>query len=165
METCKIIVLMGVTGSGKSTVGELLSADLGWDYYDADDFHPPANVDKMAQGIPLEDEDRWPWLEGLAAEIDRWLAADRGAILACSALKESYRQILVGGRPQVRIVHLKGPKDLIATRLAERVDHYMPAALLDSQFHALEEPTAALTVGITAAPTEIAAEIRARLKL
>jgi gluconokinase len=156
---------MGVTGSGKSTVGAVLAAGLGWDYYDADDFHPQANVEKMAQGTPLEDKDRWPWLEGLAAEIDRWLQADHGAILACSALKESYRQILVGGCQQVRIVHLKGQKDLIANRLAERVDHYMPATLLDSQFHALEEPAAALTVDIAPPPEEIAAEIRVRLSL
>ena len=88
---CKVIVLMGVTGSGKSTVGQLLSRQLAWDYYDADDFHPPVNVKKMANGIPLEDEDRWPWLEGLATEIGTWLEGERGAILACSALKESYR--------------------------------------------------------------------------
>ncbi len=162
---CKVIVLMGVTGSGKSTVGQLLSRQLAWDYYDADDFHPPANVKKMANGIPLEDEDRWPWLEGLAAEIDTWLQGERGAILACSALKESYRSVLVAGRAQVCIVHLKGDKELIAGRLAERVDHYMPASLLDSQFQTLEEPQDALVVNIDATPEEIAADIQLRLEL
>jgi carbohydrate kinase (thermoresistant glucokinase family) len=162
---CKVIVLMGVTGSGKSTIGELLSRQLAWDYYDADDFHPPANVKKMANGIPLEDEDRWPWLEGLAAEIDTWLQGERGAILACSALKESYRNLLVGGRAQICLVHLKGHKALIAGRLAERVDHYMPASLLDSQFQTLEEPQDALVVNIDATPEEIAADIQLRLEL
>jgi len=160
----KVIVLMGVTGSGKSTIGGLLSQGLGWKYYDADDFHPPANVRKMADGIPLEDEDRWPWLEGLAVEIGNWLEGGQGAILACSALKESYRRLLIGGREQVRIVHLKGDKDLIANRLAERVDHYMPASLLDSQFQTLEEPQDALVVDIDATPEEIAADIQARLQ-
>lgn len=162
---CKVIVLMGVTGSGKSTVGELLSQHLGWNYYDADDFHPPANVRKMADGIPLNDEDRWPWLEGLAVEVGSWLEGGLGAILACSALKESYRSLLVDGREQVRIVHLKGHKELIAGRLAERVDHYMPASLLDSQFQTLEEPQDALVVDIDATPEEIAADIRSRLDI
>ncbi len=162
---CKVIVLMGVTGSGKSTVGELLAQRLTWDYYDADNFHPSANVKKMADGIPLEDEDRWPWLEGLAAEIGIWLQGQRGAILACSALKESYRRLLVGERSQVRVVHLKGHKELIAGRLAKRVDHYMPASLLDSQFQTLEEPQDAIAVDIDATPEEIVADIQSRLDL
>lgn len=161
---CKVVVLMGVTGSGKSTVGELLSQQLAWDYYDADDFHPSANVKKMADGIPLEDEDRWPWLEGLATEIGTWIQGERGAILACSALKESYRRLLVGERAEVCIVHLKGQRELIAARLAERVDHYMPASLLDSQFQTLEEPQDALVVDIDATPEEIAADIQSRLQ-
>ena len=105
-----VIVLMGVTGSGKTTVGEQLAQQLGWAYYDADDFHPEANVHKMASGTPLTDEDRWPWLETLSAAIDHWLRTEQGAILGCSALKQSYRDILVSGRPGVQIVHLKGPK-------------------------------------------------------
>ena len=102
-----VIVLMGVTGSGKTTVGEQLAQQLGWAYYDADDFHPEANVGKMASGTPLTDEDRWPWLEILSVAIDQWLRAEQGAILGCSALKQSYRDILVSGRPGVQIVHLK----------------------------------------------------------
>ena len=160
-----VIILMGVTGSGKTTVGEELCKDLGWAYYDADDFHPEANVQKMAQGTPLTDEDRWPWLETLAAEIGGWLAAEGGAILGCSALKQSYRDILVGGRDNVRIVHLNGQKSLIAHRLQSRVGHYMPASLLDSQFETLEEPRDALSVDISPEPPVIAAAIRSALGL
>jgi gluconokinase len=160
-----VIILMGVTGSGKTTVGELLAGELGWSYFDADDYHPQANVEKMAKGIPLTDEDRWPWLHRLAEEIGNWLAKGQGAVLGCSALKEAYRQILVAGRPQVRIVHLKGSKELIAARLEKRMHRYMPASLLTSQFEALEEPREALTVEIASPPAQIAAEIRRRLGL
>lgn len=160
-----VIVLMGVTGSGKTTVGELLGQQLGWAYYDADDFHPPANVRKMASGTPLADEDRWPWLETLSAAIGQWLRADQGAILGCSALKQSYRDLLVGGRPGVQIVHLKGPKALIARRLATRQHRYMPATLLNSQFATLEEPSDALSVDIGPPPAAIAATIRSALQL
>ena len=160
-----VIVLMGVTGSGKTTVGELLGQQLGWAYYDADDFHPAANMRKMASGVPLADEDRWPWLETLAAAIGQWLRAEQGAILGCSALKQSYRDLLVGGRPGVQIVHLKGPKALIARRLAMRQHRYMPATLLDSQFATLEEPGDALSVAIGPPPAAIAATIRTALQL
>lgn len=160
-----VIVLMGVTGSGKTTVGELLAQQLGWAYYDADDFHPAANVRKMASGTPLVDADRWPWLETLATAIDQWLRTEQGAILGCSALKQSYRDLLVGGRPGVQIVHLKGPKALIAQRLKTRQHRYMPAALLDSQFATLEEPSDALSVDIGPPPAAIAATIRTALKL
>ena len=160
-----VIVLMGVTGSGKTTVGEQLAQQLGWAYYDADDFHPEANVRKMASGTPLTDEDRWPWLETLSAAIDQWLRAEQGAILGCSALKQSYRDILVRGRPGVQIVHLKGPKALIAQRLETRQHRYMPASLLDSQFATLEEPRDALNVDIGPSPTAIAATIRTALQL
>ena len=158
-----VIILMGVTGSGKTTVGEQLAEELGWTYYDADDFHPEANVKKMAHGTPLNDEDRWPWLAGLAAKIGQWLGAEGGAILGCSALKQSYRDVLVGGRVGVRVVHLSGSKELIAQRLEMRVHRYMPASLLDSQFEALEEPRDALSVDIAPAPTDIATSIRAAL--
>lgn len=160
-----VIVLMGVTGSGKTTVGELLGQQLGWAYYDADDFHPAANVRKMASGTPLADEDRWPWLETLSAAIGQWLRAEQGAILGCSALKQSYRALLVGGRPGVQIVHLKGPKALIARRLATRQHRYMPATLLNSQFATLEEPGDALSVDIGPPPAAIAATIRSALQL
>ena len=160
-----VIIIMGVTGSGKSTVGEQLAQDLDWPYYDADDFHPEANVQKMASGTPLTDEDRWPWLEALAVEIGRWLASDKEAILGCSALKQSYRDVLVKGREGVQIVHLRGTKDLIAHRLATRVHRYMPASLLDSQFATLEEPRDALSIDIAPEPPAIAATIRSALGL
>ena len=160
-----VIILMGVTGSGKTTVGEQLAADLGWTYRDADDFHPKANVQKMAQSTPLTDEDRWPWLEILALEIGQWLNADQGAILGCSALKQSYRDVLIGGRNRVQIVHLSGSKELIAQRLETRVHRYMPASLLDSQFETLEEPRDALRVDIAPTPMVIAASIRMALGL
>ena len=158
-----VIILMGVTGSGKTTVGEQLADELGWTYYDADDFHPQANTKKMAQGTPLSDEDRWPWLERLAAEIGQWLDVEGGAILGCSALKQSYRDVLVGGREGVRVVHLNGAKELIAQRLEIRVHRYMPASLLDSQFETLEEPRDALSVDISPAPAAIAVSIRSAL--
>ena len=160
-----VIVLMGVTGSGKTTVGEQLAQQLGWAYYDADDFHPAANVHKMASGTPLTDEDRWPWLETLSAAIGQWLRAEQGAILGCSALKQSYRDILARGRPGVQIVHLKGPKALIAQRLETRQHRYMPASLLDSQFTTLEEPHDALSVDIGPSPAAIAATICTALQL
>ncbi len=160
-----VIVLMGVTGSGKTTVGQQLAQQLGWAYHDADDFHPQANVHKMASGTPLTDADRWPWLKTLSKAIDQWLRAERGAILGCSALKQSYRDILVSGRPGVQIIHLKGPKALIAQRLKTRQHRYMPASLLDSQFATLEEPHDALSVDIGPSPTAIAATIRTALQL
>jgi gluconokinase len=160
-----VIILMGVTGSGKSTVGEQLALDLGWAYHDADDFHPEANVQKMVQGIPLNDEDRWPWLEIIAAAIGQWLGAGQNAILGCSALKQDYRDILVGGRDEVRIAHLSGSKELIAQRLETRMHRYMPASLLASQFETLEEPRDALIVDISPSPAAIAASIRKTLGL
>ncbi len=160
-----VIILMGVTGSGKSTVGEQLAHDLDWPYHDADDFHPEANVQKMASGTPLTDDDRWPWLKTMAAEIGRWLGRDNGVILGCSALKQSYRDVLIGGREGVHIVHLCGTKDLIAARLATRMHRYMPATLLDSQFETLEEPRDALSVDIAPEPEAIATSIRLALGL
>jgi gluconokinase len=134
------LVVMGVSGSGKSTIAEHLAARLGWRYVDGDLFHPPANVAKMSAGHPLTDEDRWPWLRAIAAEIDRLAAAGTRAVVACSALKRAYRDILVHGRDDVRIVFLDGTKDLIAKRLAARKGHFMPPGLLDSQFTTLEPP-------------------------
>src|SRR4051812_38304343 len=131
---------MGVSGSGKSTVGDHLARRLGWRYEDGDRFHPPANVAKKSAGHPLTDEDRWPWLQAIADEIDRLSAAGQRAVIACSALKRSYRDILVHGRDDVRIVFLSGTQDLIAERLAARKGHFMPPGLLASQFKALEPP-------------------------
>jgi gluconokinase len=131
-----IVVLMGVSGSGKTTLGKLLAERLGWRFIDADDHHPAANVAKMAAGVPLEDADRWPWLDFL----HQLLLKERNAVLACSALKEAYRQRLLDGIAEARIVYLRGGKALIAERLAARKHRYMPASLLDSQYAALEAP-------------------------
>ena len=158
-----VIVLMGVSGSGKTSVGVLLARALGGEFVEGDDYHPPANVAKMRQGIPLDDADRRPWLETLAAEIGRWLEAGRTVVLACSALKRSYRAILRGGRPGVRFIYLKGNVALIRARLAKRRGHYMPASLLDSQLATLEEPLDAIVADIDATPEQIAAEIQAAL--
>jgi gluconokinase len=137
-----ILVVMGVSGSGKTTVAALLAGRLRWDFEDADDLHPAANVAKMHAGIPLSDEDRWPWLHAVAGWIDESRAAGRHGVVACSALKRSYRDIIIGDRPDVRLVYLKGDRQLITARLACRHGHFMPAGLLESQFEALEEPTA-----------------------
>jgi carbohydrate kinase (thermoresistant glucokinase family) len=132
---------MGVAGSGKSTIGEALSQRLGWRYEDGDSFHPAANVAKMSAGQPLTDGDRWPWLEAIAAEIERCRQAGQHIIIACSALKRAYRDILVHGRDDVRMVYLNGSHDLIADRLGHRKGHFMPPGLLDSQFATLEPPS------------------------
>lgn len=136
---CALIV-MGVSGSGKSTIAEQLAIRIGWTYEDGDTFHPKANVAKMHAGHPLTDADRRPWLQAIAAEIDRGCAAGEHLIIACSTLKRVYRDILVHGRDDVRIVYLNGSRELIASRLAGRKNHFMPAGLLDSQFDTLEPP-------------------------
>jgi len=136
-----VIVVMGVSGAGKSTIAALLANRLHWAYEDADWFHPPTNVEKMHAGRALTDEDRWPWLEGIAAWVDATRRERGHGVIACSALKRAYRRVIVGERPDVRIVYLRGERELIARRLATRHGHFMPPALLDSQFAALEEPT------------------------
>jgi gluconokinase len=135
-----VIVLMGVSGCGKSTIGAALSERLGWPFRDADSFHPPANIAKMSRGIPLNDEDRSPWLAAIAQWIDARCAAGNPGIVSCSALKCVYRSRIVGTRDGVRLVYLKGDMDLIGRRLRTRKDHFMPASLLESQFAVLEEP-------------------------
>jgi gluconokinase len=157
-----VIVVMGVSGCGKTTVAEKLAERLGWQLAEADMFHSPANVEKMLSGIPLTDEDRWPWLAAIAKWIDAARASGKPGVVTCSALKRRYRDIIVGDRPDVRLVYLKGDYDLIAGRLATRTHHYMPVKLLQSQFDALEEPGAdenAIVVPIDAAPGEIVAKI------
>ena len=161
------LVVMGVSGSGKSTIAEQLAARLGWRYVDGDLFHPPANVAKMSAGHPLTDEDRWPWLRAIAAEIDRLAAAGARAVVACSALKRAYRDILVHGRDDIRIVFLSGTKDLIAKRLAARKGHFMPPGLLDSQFKTLEPPQPSerpITVSIDAPVDGIVDDIARQLE-
>jgi gluconokinase len=139
MRPCALVV-MGVSGSGKSTVGEALARRLGWRFEDGDKFHPASNVAKMHAGIPLTDDDRWPWLKAIADEIDRGCESGSPAVVACSALKRAYREILVHGRCDVRIVYLRGDQPLIARRLALRKGHFMPPGLLTSQFQTLEPP-------------------------
>lgn len=135
------LVVMGVSGSGKSTIADHLAIRIGWRYEDGDSFHPPSNVAKMSAGQPLTDEDRWPWLRAIADEIDRTCKVHERAVIACSALKRTYRDILVHGRDDVRIVFLQGTQDLIAERMATRKGHFMPPGLLASQFKTLEPPT------------------------
>ena len=154
-----IVVLVGVCGCGKTTIGEALAADLGWRFLDADQFHPDANVAKMAAGTPLTDEDRWPWLDGIARELKTILAGGGHAILACSALKAAYRDRLRAAG-DVRFVHLAGDFDTIAARLAARQHRYMPASLLASQFATLEPPQDALQVDIRMSIAEQVAAIR-----
>ena len=161
-----VIVLMGVSGCGKSTTGARLSRLLGWPFRDADSFHPPANVEKMSRGVPLEDADRWPWLEAIAQWIDAQRTAGAPGIVSCSALKRAYRERIIGERAGVRLVYLKGGMELIAARLAKRKGHFMPAELLQSQFDALEEPLAAeraLVVDITPPPEGVVAAVIAGL--
>ena len=137
-----LIVVMGVAGSGKTTIASGLAEHLGVPFVEGDSLHPAANVKKMASGTPLTDEDRWPWLQAIADEIDRVCEAGNHVVIACSALKHAYRDILVHGRSDVRIVYLDGTQELIAERLAARKGHFMPPGLLASQFKTLEPPDA-----------------------
>jgi carbohydrate kinase (thermoresistant glucokinase family) len=156
-----IVVVMGVSGCGKTTVGEAIAAALNWRFQEGDALHPPANVVKMAGGTPLTDEDRWPWLAAIANAMAGWRADHASGVVTCSALKRRYRDALRDGLTDVRILHLAGSRDLIATRLATRRGHFMPATLLDSQFAALEPPgpeEAALTLDVGLAPEMIVAK-------
>jgi gluconokinase len=162
------LVVMGVSGSGKSTIADRLAARLGWRYEDGDRFHPPANVAKMSAGHPLTDEDRWPWLQAIADEIDRTCKARERAVVACSALKRTYRDILVHGRDDVRIIFLDGTQAVIAERLSARKGHFMPPGLLASQFKTLEPPQPGerpVTVSIDASVDAIVDDIIRQLNL
>lgn len=161
-----VIVVMGVSGCGKTTIGKLLSEKLQIPFYDADDFHPEENVNKMASGTPLNDEDRKPWLLALASQISQW-NQKKGAVLACSALKKSYRELLGSNiAPDTIIfVYLKGNQELIKNRLQERNGHYMPPELLDSQFKTLEEPENAIAVPISDSPENIVSTIINKIQL
>jgi gluconokinase len=161
MTPCALIV-MGVSGSGKSTVGKALAQRLGLRFEDGDKFHPASNVAKMHAGIPLTDDDRWPWLRAIADEIDRSCEAGKPVVIACSALKRAYRDVLVHGRGDVRIVYLRGDQPLIARRLALRKGHFMPPGLLTSQFQTLEPPDneqGVVTVSIDAAVDAIVDDV------
>jgi gluconokinase len=139
-DRCTILIVMGVSGSGKTTIATALAQHLGWPFKDGDELHPPSNIAKMHAGHPLDDSDRWPWLAQIAEWIDAWRAVGSCGVITCSALKRRYRAFLTKGRGEVRIIYLHGDMALIATRLAARSDHFMPSGLLASQFAALEEP-------------------------
>jgi gluconokinase len=162
-----IVVVMGVSGSGKSTVAALLAGALGCHFQEGDDLHPRENVEKMRSGTALTDADRLPWLRKIAEEVDNWRARGECGVLTCSALKRSYRDIIIGDRHDVVLVYLKGSRDLIHRRMAARHEHFMPIALLDSQFATLGEPTAdehPITVDVGGKPAEIAHEIVRQLE-
>ncbi len=161
-----ILVLMGVSGSGKTKVGKALAADLGWPFLDGDDFHPASNVAKMAAGTPLTDGDRWPWLDRLAAEMRAILERGEHAVLACSALRQAYRDRLASAARapgEVRFVYLKGDYAAILPRVSRRTHRYMPATLLDSQFATLEEPRDAIVVDVEAPIPDKIAQIRSAI--
>jgi gluconokinase len=163
-----VVLVLGVSGSGKSTVGSMLAGRLGWPYAEADDFHPTANRQKMAAGHALTDEDRWPWLETIAEWMDNRIAAGSSAVVTCSALKRSYRELLRVGRPEIRLVYLQGSRELISSRLMARQGHFFPAQLLETQFATLEEPVAdehPYVVPVGGTPEAIVDEILRQLEL
>ena len=155
-----IVIVMGVSGAGKTTIGAALACELGWRFLDADDYHPPGNVAKMAAGVPLTDIDRAPWLD----QLNSMLKKEDNAVLACSALKESYRKRLTAGIPAFEFVFLKGEFDLVASRIAQRRHRYMPASLLKSQFEALEPPEKAIAVDVSAEANACVAAIVEQLR-
>jgi carbohydrate kinase (thermoresistant glucokinase family) len=162
------LIVMGVSGSGKTTIGEKLASRVGWRYEDADSFHPASNVAKMSAGQPLTDEDRWPWLFAIAAEIDRASEAGEHIVIGCSALRRVYRDALVHGRDDIRIVYLNGTQQVIADRLGQRKGHFMPPGLLTSQFGTLEPPTPdehPILVSIDAPVETIVDDILSQLQL
>ena len=165
MET--IAIVMGVSGSGKTTVAVMLADALGVAFLEGDELHPRSNVEKMKSGTPLTDEDRWPWLRAVAARIDQWRVEGKAGVVTCSALKRAYRDILIGDRPEVRLVYLKGSHRLIHDRMAARHEHFMPVGLLDSQFSTLEEPgpdERPIVVDVGGTPEQIVADILRQLR-
>jgi gluconokinase len=160
-----IILVMGVSGSGKTTIGQLLAESLGWQFSDADSFHSPENIEKMRHGIPLTDVDRVPWLQALQTAIKTWLDHQTNVVLACSALRESYRKQLVLDGDRIHVIYLKGSHELIQQRLHQRHHHYMGENLLNSQFETLEEPTNAVFIDIAQSPQAIVQSIRLQLNL
>jgi gluconokinase len=154
---------MGVSGSGKTTIGLLLADSLNWEFKDADAFHSPANIEKMQHGIPLSDADRMPWLQDLQRAIAQWLHDNKNVVLACSALKASYRQFLVLDNERIKIVYLKGSFEVIQKRLQERHNHFMTEKLLNSQFETLEEPSNTISVDVSEPPEAIVKHLRTLL--
>lgn len=159
-----VVIVMGVVGAGKTTIGRLLAAQLKWEFADADDFHPPSNIEKIRYGVPLSDADREPWLERLRGAINNWICEGCNVVLACSALKRSYRSELEAG-PEVRFAYLKGSEELIAERLRLRQGHFAGEQILASQIADLEEPEGAAVADISSTPQEILTEVQKRLGL
>jgi gluconokinase len=159
-----IVIIMGTTGAGKTTIGTMLAARLNWQFADADTFHPPANIEKMSRGIPLNDADRAPWLEAMRKAILEWIADGKNVVLACSALKRAYREVLRTS-PEVKMIYLKGSYALFAERIRHRHGHFAGESILAGQFADLEEPDDAITVDAAQSPEQIVAEIRERLGL
>lgn len=163
-----VIVIMGVSSAGKTTTATALSERLGWPFRDADSFHPPANVEKMSRGMPLDDTDRAPWLAAIAAWIQERIAREEHGIVTCSALKRAYRDVIMAGLPGAKLVHLVGNRALIGERMARRSNHFMPTSLLDSQFATLEPPGPdedVLTIEVSMSPARVADAIIAELGL
>jgi gluconokinase len=154
-----IVVFMGVSGSGKSTVGKLLAGTMGWTFYEGDDFHPPENIEKMSRGIALSDDDRLPWLTRIKMELEACSRNRSDAVLACSALRSRYRTFLTDGMSDIQFVYLKGDAEVIRERLSSRREHYMKAHMLDSQFASLEEPDDAIVADIRNSPQDIVSYI------
>lgn len=159
----RIILIMGVAGSGKTTIGRRLAAELGWPYHEADDFHSAANKDKMGRGIPLDDYDRAPWLASIRAAMEETLAAGKSAVFTCSGLKDKYRRVLMEGAPGVTLVYLACDMETSLARVGRRQGHYMKADMVKSQFDALEVPTDALTLDTRLSPEKIVASIKREL--
>jgi len=160
-----IVVVMGVSGAGKTTIGQRLAQELGWPFIDADQLHPATNLEKLAAGIPLEDADRILWLKHVQAVIDDWLVSDASGVLACSALKASYREMIWRDPTHMRLVYLQGSPALIAQRLVHRQGHFMNPLLLPSQFQVLEPPIHAITIDVARPPEQIVRQIRTELHL
>ena len=162
-----ILIVMGVSGSGKTTVAAMLAGQLHWRFQEGDALHPQANVDKMHHGVPLTDDDRRPWLNSIAALIDRWNVQGVSGVITCSALKRAYRDRLRAGRTDVELIYLRGARELVSARITERMGHFMPTSLLDSQFATLEEPgddEPVITVDIGGSPDQIVAAILSALQ-
>lgn len=158
-----VVVIMGVSGSGKSTIGRMLADTLGWEFFDADSFHTPANIAKMTGGVPLTESDRQPWLQTLRGSIEGWERDHRNVVLACSALTVASRHTLIPLNCRIPLVYLKGPFELIQARLAHRLHHFMPSNLLTDQFAQLEEPTDAIVINIAQVPAKILTDIKVHL--
>jgi carbohydrate kinase (thermoresistant glucokinase family) len=163
-----VVVVIGVSGSGKSTTAAMLAGRLHWHFEEGDTLHPAANIEKMRHGVPLDDDDRRPWLQAVARVIDGWLESGNRGVVACSALKRAYRRMIIGKHDAVRLVYLEGSRELILQRMAARHGHFMPVRLLETQFQALEEPLPeehALVISIERTPEQIMREIETRLQL